>query len=241
MNWLFRCMWTTLIVGLLSVQMASAATPISIKPNILITTWRTNSAFNDALYCSHVFVNSIGKPGKGEITIGFDYTYDAGTQPFPCWEYSSDAFRGTVLFKVAALPENFKSARLIMKANHVGKKHSSRVHLITGMFHSSTNVDDVPNAFMTVIDGDQTTTGTQENIGFNPPGGGLIFSFPDSHVKFEKKSRGYTIDVTALVRQWANSNKTFQGFTFVGPDESLAPEKDTRFFARYKVTLVISN
>jgi hypothetical protein len=181
-------------------------------------------------------------PHASEISIGFDYTYYPSTEPCTCWVYSSDAFRGRVLFKVDQVPQNFVSAKLVLTPKAKVKRHLSRVTLITRMLRTSANTASVPDATMTVSASADQVTAISSVFAALPHSlqNDEVHPFPKSsagRVKINQQTLGYTIDVTQGVHAWLSENKAMQGYILVGPDEATPEEKDVSFFVRYNVSL----
>lgn len=208
-----------------------------IEPSGLLTTF--TSANDHATFSCFPFTcfqtNGTGPeftPAAGEIIVGYDGNYDDGTWPCDCWEWSSHAYRGAVMFDVSKF-KKIVSATLIF---HVGQGHkgdgdaaSNETDAISGMFLGTGSIPTgshfagVPN-FPPV---------GQPFLAPFPKASDVGTEFPKSGFSIKKNGPDFSIDVTVLVSNWIQGKDPNNGFVFVGHDESLPGEVNHTFATTY--------
>jgi hypothetical protein len=226
------------------------------QPSDISTKW-ANSADHGGV-CPGLQSSGTGSallpPDPGTFLIGFDYSYDPGAQPFPCWHYVDNVYRGAVRFDLTQIPDKFLIARvrLDMQNSDQGSAGVPIDGYITGMFEAGPSWwNGLTGASSTMANG--VTTWEIPVTGFAPEGLPIIVPFPATTTGSFPKSgpqvmqEGLTpghgqsllIDVTDLAKQW-KAKANFGGLAFVGTNETL-PGKgvDQQHWVKFKATLEI--
>jgi hypothetical protein len=183
-----------------------------------------------------------------QVTVGFAATYDDGTLPCNCWEWTSIATRGGVFFNTFKMPKKFTTAILVLAPTDVNRVEGSNASndesgTISAIFLPQASWD---GALTTVFsDANGTEAGTIAVNAFTPEPVAWISpfpmnagsTFPASGFPVRKVGNNYEVDATGLVKDWIKSPGTNHGLMLVGRDESLPKETNQAWEANYHVTL----
>jgi hypothetical protein len=170
------------------------------------------------------------QPPQGKIIVGYDYWSDPGTQPCPCWEYSSTWHRGFVQFRTKDLPDQFALVHLVLAFGpDIGSNAPNQPpppappNGVIGSVYLHTGPD--TEALLPGFE-DLLLQGYTEFVAPFP-------EFPDDPsvqfkstaplsklVRVDKNESRYLIDVTSEFREAKKNNKTFTRFRFEGTDET---------------------
>jgi hypothetical protein len=77
--------------------------PLVLTPVSTYTSVHANYQNNTDFYCG-LYMDGVGSTAASngapypEIAVGYYHWYNAGTPPFPCWEFLDESYRGSVSF-----------------------------------------------------------------------------------------------------------------------------------------------
>jgi hypothetical protein len=152
--------------------------------------------------------------GGSSFGVGYDNHYDAGTDPFPCWETADNAFRGVVSFDITSpLRTGILSDAFISKA-------TLRFHNLTpqlewrdeGGLMALENESCAREIKVAQVSGDD-------------------FKDIELYTTLSDGGLDFNVDVTAPVRGWF-ADKTPGAFILVGRDEGF-PGNNNACVSRY--------
>ena len=139
--------------------------------------------------------------------VGYYRWYDPGTQPLPCWEWSSWVSRGLVQFDLSPLAGKSKQiarATLEYDATYEWRSHSGTV--------AQNYVDEIVS-YIAIVNGPWG----QFDIASQP-----IINVPESSAVRPGRTEHFSFTIPhGYVRDWVNGTRPNHGLLFVGWDESL--------------------
>lgn len=174
-----------------------------------------------------------GSPPAHGVWVGYARLYDPGTQPAPCWEGSSTAYRGAVRFDLSPYAgKKVVSAILNISlgtATYISGKSSSNEGVWVKTLGLGTSTWwTKPSPYITGENRKTSRSGLfpwkpipgmpDLPYGTNPP---VQKSFP---VKYS--SHTYQIDVSSVVRDWVAGKEPNLGFILIGTNEKVV-QKNT--------------
>lgn len=176
-------------------------------------TYHYRIAENDAPYCGLRTNGTGGRYLEGSgwaLLVGYSHSYDAGTQPLPCWQVVDYAYRSAVKFDLSPLSGRkiWKATLTMVVANGwTDFNHDNRVNVscASQIMYATSDWSGAKD----LIDGDpyldmpNGTPNASANTGTVSISGG----------------RNVSIDVTDAVRRWKIGQPNF-GFVFRGPREN---------------------
>ncbi|MDR3576066.1 MAG: LysM peptidoglycan-binding domain-containing protein [Anaerolineaceae bacterium] len=140
---------------------ASAPGSVTLKltPNDIYTQNATNEGQSKETYCvfTEKFFGSdyngpIVPSSDGNIAASYDYNWDPGKDPLPCWWYTNGYGRGVVGFNMSAVPNKVYSAVLTFTANNNTSTCGASLNMATTYdnqavlgFDSLNDIDTTPN------------------------------------------------------------------------------------------------
>lgn len=186
----------------------------AFTPTNVVTRFQYEESYNGAIYCG-LNVRGIGgdslSPPPGGVGVGYQNSWDPGSDPFPCF-YKYDTFdRGGVQFDQGAL-KAYVQAHGMLTA-------TLKFRMTGGQFSCLARLDQAT----------QDMTGWAPDAGGAIPSDGAGMEIPVGPLNsidqwpFKESADGrFAIDVSTMVRPWvAYADSVGYGFVLVGSDEKL--------------------
>lgn len=160
-------------------------------------------------------------PAPPSLWVGYKRTYDAGTEPFPCWEWENGIYRAAFRFDLSKYAgKKILSAILNIRLGQgkyiTGSTASNEGVWVKSLGLASTTWWNKGSPYQ-ILDKNKFMPWTQIPgmpdlpHGVNPPAQG---SFP---VKYNGHS--YQIEVSSVVRHWVDGTEPNLGFLLIGTNE----------------------
>jgi hypothetical protein len=168
----------------------------------------------NATYC--FYTRGLGpsfSPSGQQLLVGFEDFWDAGTNPFPCYEKIDHAYRTAIKFDMGPL---------------AGKKIWSATLSFTNQKTVATIAAPPATCLSQIMYGIGDWSGAQNLISGDPyldlpTGTNVNVSNAKVHIA---NSTSFQIDVTDSVRAWLDGSRPNFGFVFRGPRENYARDND---------------
>lgn len=228
----FRCVSS----GLALLLLVGCPDPVKLETKILVPVagsdihGKTDNAKTACILACPPFTKGTGpgfKPAKGQFAIGFEHRYDDGTDPCPCWEYTTYVYRGYAAIKLSDLPANLVTATLLLDVKTFeNSSGGSQDGLITGMFRK----DEAPLAETGDFDA-PLFPGKLTDPVIVPFPATIPPEFPKGGPPVMRQGSLISIDVSVPVLDAVKQGKKFIQFVFVGPNEALQPKTNGVFAA----------
>lgn len=198
----------------------------ALKPVDTNTSESVVSGFSDAPYCG-VYTSGTNPavPPQQAVWAGYIRDYDPGTNPFPCWAWSSAVYRGAFRFDLS---------------KYTGKKILSAVlHMSFGQARYASGTVASNGGVWAKTLGLATSTwwtassphivGSQSKLFPWKPIPGLPdlphgldpASQPDFPIKYNG-ANGFQVEISSVVRSWLDGTEPNLGFILIGTNEKTA-------------------
>jgi hypothetical protein len=175
----------------------------------------------------------IGDLPADQIAVGFARYSDAGTEPCPCWAWSTAVMRGEFTFDTFLLPGGHSRWRTVVAAALVFR--FDQYYQVDGAAAAAGPFDILGGIFVrtppspklgpgnTLVQGPNNsfTMSSQPFLVPFPKLAGIGPEYPKTGFGIRKTGNTITVDVSNQVRSWITDKEPNLGFLIIGRDEAL--------------------